>query len=64
MLPAFVLLLIAALGIYLSITERNSSPILQAKKNATTSRPAKKTTSKKTTSRTTSARKTSAARKK
>ena len=64
MLPAFVLLLIAALGIYLSITERNSSPVLQAKKNTTTSRPAKKTTSKKTTSRTTSARKPYAARKK
>ena len=63
MLPAFVLLLIAALGIYLSITERNSSPVLQTKKKATTSRPAKKTTSKKTTSRTTSARKSSAPRK-
>jgi putative Mn2+ efflux pump MntP len=64
MLPAFVLLVIAALGIYLSITERNSSPVLQAKKKATTSRPAKKTKTKKTTSRTTSARKPSAARKK
>jgi putative Mn2+ efflux pump MntP len=65
MLPAFVLLSIAALGIYLSITERNSSPVLQTKKKpASTSRPAKRTTSKKANSRTTSERKPSAVGKK
>jgi hypothetical protein len=63
MLPAFVLLVIAALGIYLSITERNSSPVLKAKKKATTSRPAKKPTPKKSFPKPISARKSSAPRK-
>jgi hypothetical protein len=65
MVPALVLLLIAAVGIYLFITERNSSPVLQSKKKSATTRgTSTKNTSSKATSKPSSARKPSAARKK
>lgn len=63
MLPAFVLLLIAALGIYLSITERNSSTVSPTNKKAARVI-ASKPTPKKAAPKPTSARKTSAPRKK
>jgi hypothetical protein len=62
MLPAIVLLVLAAAGTYLSITERNKVPLVAKKPSATSSKKVAKAPAKKATSSKTKTKKTTAAK--